>query len=386
MSEREQSSFQRTIAGLRGSRAIQLDPLIGPCSMGEDFEPVLLDVEALVGENQTLDQLEQLEGWLTSGKSVSADWTDTRMNRETLAWYQPLSFYGEGAGIFITTRALQLYGFRNLRRLRSSPRAHSDAPRIALVGAIAQLLTHEIFHHQIEWMGLRFDATFGLRIDNNRGLEMSPRYVDYHRQVYLSTLFQTPLGSLEEALASANEFRAFPRSFEGLQLTKNDRACIRQAILEGYSDRPVGYREAPSFISSTQNASAVAELLGMLSDPARPPGGSGSKPSLSIQRSELTRQFLKGWTLVHERKSGVKSDMPMTLTVPDRSLKRLLNLKGYSPTKLGKGSHEVWKKPGSPMVTLPNRTNQEGYRALSTIAKSLGLRSVSELAELARSL
>ena len=159
---------------------------------------------------------------------------------------------------------------------------------------------------------------------------------------------------------------------------------MRRVIRENYYRRPVGYRDAQRYLGLEQNRAAVGELLSQLHGPKPAPNQSASDPFLGIQRSDLHQYFLRSWTLVDDGRSGNPNDLPMTLTIPDAGLKRLLTTRGFLPTKRGNGSHVVWIKSGAPDITIPNRKDQEGYNFLKNTARSLGLKNIRELAEAAR--
>jgi predicted RNA binding protein YcfA (HicA-like mRNA interferase family) len=159
---------------------------------------------------------------------------------------------------------------------------------------------------------------------------------------------------------------------------------IREQIRNGYGSRPVGYREAPNYLDKVSFRQGVSSLLAQVFNPALPSAPQILPPGIGVQRSELTNHFLQNFTIVVEARDSSLRDFPMSLTVPDRDLKRLLKAEGFYPTDFGNGSHEVWKRAGSPMITIPNRKDQAGLKFLKSAAESLGFRNIRELQEAAR--
>lgn len=186
----------------------------------------------------------------------------------------------------------------------------SEAIRASFVGAIAQLLTHEGFHHKVEWMAIRLDGTLGLRRFGGMHGSGNSRYIEYHESVY-RPMFSSP-GALEEALASASEYRDFPTKLGSYIFDPLARKLIRQEILKSYSSRPNGYRDAPGYISKGDFAAGVAELIGQLIEPRSTGLVERNLPLLSLQRSELSSFFANTWTLVDDGSSGGRVPFPLS--------------------------------------------------------------------------
>lgn len=342
-----------------------------------------LDFDQLTNPDISEQSLEALGDWLGRGADLEQDiWLNPDApiggRTETLAWYQSMTYSGHRAGIFITTRGIQLYGWRNLTALRSLGSPPRDAARWATLGAISQLLTHEIFHYHVEWMAFRLDASFG-KISPS-----SSRYQEYSKNKYAPSK-KSGLGPLEEALASAFEFRNFPTSFvRGVKYPPEIRRAFKSAIESGYQRRPPGYNEAERFLTTESFKVGVGELVAMLD--GRPNATiNWLLPQLELQHGRLTNMFLKSWRLV-EADTSQPQQFPMKLTVPDRALKKYLSNNGFAPTHLGNGSHEVWKKPGSAMITIPHRKDQAGHEFLRSVARALNLKNVHELLQNVRSM
>jgi hypothetical protein len=261
--------------------------------------------------NEFLDLEERaLEDWFESANETDAAWSDeSRGGFETLAWYQPLSFYGKSAGIYITVRGIRYCGSRFLRALKRGGIPRSEAIRASFVGAIVQLLTHEGFHHKVEWMAIRLDGTFGLRRLGGMHGSGNSRYIEYHESVY-RPMFSSP-GALEEALASASEYRDFPTHLGSHSFNPLTRKLIRQEIRESYSSRPNGYQDAPGYISKGDFAAGAAELIGQINKPRSTGPVERDLPLLGLQRSELSSFFANTWTLVDDGFSGGRVPFPL---------------------------------------------------------------------------
>jgi predicted RNA binding protein YcfA (HicA-like mRNA interferase family) len=361
-------------------------------NLPQDFERIQLELQDLMHDKNSEEEIEQLENWLELSVDDHEDWASGGSSvYETLAWYQPITFSQQDAGIFLTLRGLRLFASRNLRALRELGLPKRELVRAAWFGAFSQLLAHEIFHHQIEWMSFRFDTNLDLIGSPTmaRSQTRLPRYVDYTHNVYRPSLKQSPDGALEEALASASEYVQFPNSFklgnDSFPYSPEVRRVIRKRISDGYGSRPLGYREAPRYLDSFRFRHGVSNLLAQVFNPTLVAAPQVVLPRLGIQSSELKTHFLSNFTIVVESGDASLRDFPMSLVVPDIKLKKLLQAEGFHPTNLGKGSHEVWKRPGSPMITVPNRKDQAGIKFLKSAAKSLGYENLRDLQEAARS-
>jgi predicted RNA binding protein YcfA (HicA-like mRNA interferase family) len=225
---------------------------------------------------------------------------------------------------------------------------------------------------------MRFDCTFGRPPWNALG----SRYEEYFRKIYERD-FNHP-GALEEALASASESVHFPNSVHRFKIDTAIKKRIRSSIESSYSARPAGYKDAWQFLSPAGYAGGVGNLLTMVYSPSALslPGGFG--PLMGVQRSELSKFFVESWRLVADAPQSPSDPPPFWLSVPDRGLKRLLEREGYLPSVQGKGSHEVWKKPEAPIITLPKRKDQQGYQVLKSVAANLGFENIRQLAEASR--
>ena len=368
------NAFQRHLSDLREGGLIEPE-LVSPIL--EDEELIYWDMEELLHSDDA-GLYDRLTSWLDSGSNISEDeWSETSGVAgitEKLAWYQPITFYGENAGIFITTRGLQLYGNRHWAQLVSLGVPGWQAIRLALWAAYSQLLNHEMFHHHVEWIAFCFDFTLG-RLG-------SKRYATYSKNDYLSSFSS---GALEEALASASELRNFPKANKALALTSQQRRAILATIKRSFVSRPPGYNVAGTSIADRPFKLALGELLNIVEGSKKQPA-TRLLPQVALQRSELYNYFAKSTTVVEMKSSPSFGALPMTFTVPDRKLKKLLKIRGYEPTNRGKGSHEVWAQPGHQNVTVPRRTNQEGIKFLKSTAKALGLNGLRDLEELVRTI
>jgi hypothetical protein len=87
------------------------------------------------------------------------DWVEPGHHRmETLAWYQPISFYADFAGIFLSSKGIVRYAKRIANQIHKRSSAPHDIMRISMAGAIQSLLNHESFHHNLEWHAFKMIA------------------------------------------------------------------------------------------------------------------------------------------------------------------------------------------------------------------------------------
>jgi predicted RNA binding protein YcfA (HicA-like mRNA interferase family) len=317
----------------------------------------------------------EIETWLEETSSVPDEmsWGDEfEGGLQRLAWYQPITFHGPDAGIFVTTRGVLIYarrflqGFRGMKVLPQYPHA------LAMKIAIACLLAHEAFHHNVESFALKLSATVGT----------SNLYARYHRDVYLPNTRPLNDDLLEEALASANEVRKFKAYLDGGLVEDVDVASVvSQTLLAGYSSRPPGYRLGAHVDVFFKEASY--DLIRQIAE-GRLVTHSFNVPShFPISKGRLHDVFVDNAVLV-DNLPGANSSI-FTLAVPSHSLERYVRSLGFvEQPRRGKGSHSVWKGPSGEMITLPHRKDQQGFNTLKSAATTLGFASARELAEAVR--
>lgn len=338
----------------------QDDPLLdldGPLSReffrGKPFSP------------EDLQAWHEREGWLRDWLNATLDNLPYRGRStatqpiEAAAWYQPISFHGSRAGIFIRSS-----GIRNLAAL-----IHEDAWGISATSSVAaaQILIreHEQFHHFVEAQAIREHVYTG-----------GPRYRRYSRSVYVPA--QQPFLTddlLEEALATAYSVRRL-RVAGSSERERRICALAADAFEQTLPHRPPGYRLASDYLAESDFRAGLVRLArsvstGRLEDP--PEDGT------PLWRLPLTAVIGGRW--LSSRIRVVADDRPpfgVFFSIDDRKLQRYLRKQGFTPTKLGSGSHTVWKDDDGRIVNLPEKKDQSGYKVLNNVARALGM-SITQL-------
>jgi len=348
---------------------------------GREFEPFYLDLEMLEGGPSYNSKIEaSINDWLDSIENDHRfDDSDETGPFEKLAWYSQITFNGLDAGIFVTVEGLGFYGSRIRRALRANSPS-SDLGRVSLLGAYYVMLCHELFHHRVEW--------FAFKIGNSFQRDGFQTYSDYWKQVYFPHANPFDDDLLEEALASAAMIHSLAGDAGKNLFTKVELTAIKEAIKTGFPLKPRGYRQAVNYVSSKSYKVGLRNLGKSIHDSAL--FGSMQPilvPSFAIGTSTLDKYFINTTQVVSTSNSVEASDFPpIGISVPNRKITKLLKKKGYEPTAKGKGSHTVWESQGKPSVTLPQRSDQEGYEVLQNVAKSLGLDSLRALQDEIRAL
>lgn len=343
-----------------------------------------IDMNAIL--NPTVEQAAQLEYWfdqLNQAFEESDFEAETYWENEgpsatgllTLAWYQPLSFYQDQAGIFITDYGIWKYasGIRRGEGLEDTlfhdPDPITIPANICIALAVEVLLLHETFHHDVEWFTLKL-AT----IHREHFL-----YRKYDEEVYSQSQ------KLEEALASA-------RMQVGLNTPQNRHRfeiIWKQAVdlmAARAHAQPIGYKDANSYNSPAKHSLGRRALAASINQLDPNPKIIPIGPTLNIGKGFLSDYFRDNFTLVPigGKNGSVAPPKSMAYAMPSKDIRRLLARRGYRKTGLGKGSHEVWTHDLLPGVTLPERKEFEGYQVLTSIRDALGYGSLDELREAAK--
>jgi hypothetical protein len=342
--------------------------------LGIEYDPFYLDLEMLEGGPSYNSKIEaSINDWLDSIENDHRfDDSDETGPFERLAWYSQITFNGLDAGIFVTVEGLGFYGSRIRRALRAhSP--SSDLGRVSLLGAYYVMLCHELFHHRVEW--------FAFKIGNSFERDGFQTYYDYWKQVYFPHANPFDDDLLEEALASAAMIHSLA-SVAGKNLfTKLELTAIKEALKAGFPNKPRGYRQAINYVSSKSYKVGLRNLGKSIHDSALFLSTQPIiNPSFAIGASNLDKYFIKTAQVVSTSNSVRASNFPpIGISVPHRKITELLKKRGYEPTAKGKGSHTVWESAGKSSITLPHRSDQEGYKVLQNVTKSLGLDNLREL-------
>ncbi len=339
-----------------------------------EAEPIYIDLDWLKNGHEYDSKIEDsINDWLDSfDNEVFFNDDDETGPFEKLAWYDPISFHGLDAGIYITVEGLGLYGARIRRSLRATS-STTDLGRISLLAAHHVLLCHELFHHRVEW--------FAFKIGNSFQVNGVDTYRKYQQCVYLPHANPYDDDLLEEALASASMIHLLKQLGGNQLFAKAELDSIRTALKAGFPSKPPGYRRAVDYISPKNYKIGLLNLGKSIHDSSLHVSSQPIlKPNFAIGSSTLDKYFIGSVQFVSHGNSNTTPQFPVLgLSVPQRKITELLKRNGYQPTSRGKGSQTVWVAEGKPSITLPQRSDQEGYKVLQNVANSLGLDNLREL-------
>jgi hypothetical protein len=319
--------------------------------------------------------------WIdTFDKVESPDWdSESGSDLETLAWYEDISRYGPKSRIVLTDRGIGIYASIIRRNLLSSKVAVADCNRKSIVAAIEALLAHELFHHRVEW--------YALTLTNSFFLNKSNRYLDYHSKVYAQ--LRKPLSDdlLEESLATAAMILNFPKDSKIHSLSQDEIEMVKEAIKSLIPHKPKGYRKGVHYLTPAEFKQGKLNLGATILNASQTKVSFvKGLPIVDFNKSKLDKYYREFWDLELTGSSGVSptSIPPFAFSLDGNKLKRYLAGEGYSDSGFGKGSHQVWKAPNRPSITLPQRKNYEGNQALKNVVRALGLKNLRELEERVR--
>jgi hypothetical protein len=88
--------------------------------------------------------------------------------------------------------------------------------------------------------------------------------------------------------------------------------------------------------------------------------------------------------LVDDISSNTNVGNTIHLALPKRKLEKIISMYGYFKSDEGDGSHEKWKKPGSPFIIL-TKSREQSISVIKSTAKTLGM-NVDELARETRNI
>lgn len=319
--------------------------------------------------------------WIDAFDGVEyPDWdSESDSDLEALAWYEDISRFGYKSRIVLTDRGIGIYASIIRRKFQASKVTVPDCNRKSIVAAIEALLAHELFHHKVEWYALTLTNSFFLYTSN--------RYLDYHNKVYAP--LRNPLSDdlLEESLATAAMILDFPKDSKIHSLSQDEIEMVKEAIKNYIPHKPKGYRKGEYYLTPTLFKQGRLNLGATILN-ARPTVVSSIKdlPIVDFKKSKLEAYYREFWHLELVGLSGSTptSGPPFAFSLNGKGLKRYLADEGYSDSGLGKGSHQVWKAPDRPSITLPQRKDYEGHQAMKNVVKALGLKNLRELEERVR--
>jgi predicted RNA binding protein YcfA (HicA-like mRNA interferase family) len=345
-----------------------------PRTEGQDLHPV--DVEGLMGEE--IDHAEwndfdpDVVDRVLSGDSRLRDRAGAVPAIEVLAWYQPIHFFGNQWGIFIREEGLldlaaDLAASRPSNLQRSNP--HADF-WFLVRSAFSFLFLHEQYHHKIESAAIRMHIT-----------EQRPVYPRYARAIWPAVGGTNR--DLEEALANADAHYRFGTQKPYSNFARGrERAYVRDWMEDLFANSPPGYKRALNYLRRSSFDPAEGLLLGQVQEATETPRRRSTDDFMQAEHLTHSLFNLKQnvWTLVPK---GARSILPSKDLIPGLTrirLERFLRKTGWEETALGKGSHSVWRRDGSGMITLPHQKDLS-KTVLKSTAKTLGM-TVHDLAHL----
>lgn len=320
-----------------------------------------------------MPEMEKLAAkWLEDSIESSSDYLDRdgeiECGIDVLAWYNSFSNDPNTAGIYITERGIALYASRILKMLTQRPDgAPADACRVSIAGAIALLMSHEMYHHRVESYCLSLSSILKRAV----------------YRPYVTTIYEpkvTPVlqdDCLEEAVSSAFEYlHVSDAIYDQLDLSSEDIADVRKSILTGYDKRPPSYKNGKLYTTPSKFKRANLSLSVSCASSREPEPPIENIPVPVIKKGFAERILLENWTYVPDISDGLGV---MAFCIPTKQLKTYLRSQGFEmQSGRGKGSHEIWQSAGKPFITLPNRKEQLP-RVSKSIAMALGVDSIESL-------
>lgn len=249
---------------------------------------------------------------------------------EAMGWYQPHHIWSEHTwGIYL--HAERIIGLGKL--LNNELAEHGEKSRaLGLVLSLALVWRHELFHAEVEAAATWMEMT-----------SRRPRHRRYIKSVY--TKSRMTESCREEAFAN---HAAFEFVLEHLEPWKSQRlvrdaSTVKNLVVQHLAVSPPGYRDWQMGEEPIAWRTFAAEIER---------GKRFVNPSLGLPPMEgLLRQ---GPPLILNSSSiptyivGHNSLSDILFGVPSRrEARRMLRRHGYAPqSNRGKGSHELWSKPG----------------------------------------
>ena len=345
-----------------------------------------LDWGRVLGLGDDAGSIEQMAGWwadarlpegLAPGTVVGQrDTVKGSINWDVCAWYASISFHGHGFGIFIRQDCL----VRLAHRL--GPWVFAPGHRLSpldtfhlLASAFFHFFLHEQLHHKVEAFGIRLAVS-----------ERRAAYARYSRDAYQPARRSSPSLLLEEAIACADSYRRIDEPRYANVLGRRTIAGTRDFLDHYFPVMPDGYSRAPGYLSDLDFDLGEAELQAAVHEATWAPAPDWKRWHLStfMLRSIYSIES-RIWTIVSPGSVAVLPTTGPAATASTRLVERYLARLGYRKSGRGKGSHEVWSKPGAPTITVPRRKDlTPGF--LSDLAAKLGLSSTVELVMAIRAL
>lgn len=304
-------------------------------------------------------------------------WPKERMpidlQKHFLAWYQPMHFYGENWGIYVLHTGLNeimqnLASYCSQIEMNTNPKFKSEI-RFA---AWQLLFLHEEFHHKLEMFALR-----SARLSGKHSYRL------YNQNVYLATKNLSPSSCQEEAICDAYVFRNI-----GNKLSKKVSKEIRSASTLAWHDymiRATGpYAGSLKLVNKNSFENAVNKLFDQIITGTILPKSSSLEWGLFPEFLNSLPHLKANTFLVDDLSSTANLGNLLHLALPKRKLEKVITMYGYSKSNEGDGSHEKWKKAGSPFILL-TKNREQSLAVIKSTARTLGMK-VDDLARETRNL
>jgi len=293
---------------------------------------------------------------------------------DSLAWYAPIHRFGLSWGIYIYEASIidiaGQIGTYLWPGVILRPRIPQQLARMAL----SILYLHEAFHHKIESFATRLEVVKQRKV-----------FLPYQQNVYQKLLGTDELA--EEALACTEMYlRLQERTYR-----RGISDFVYEATIAMLDDwipiLPPGYRMAETVLNGLSPFEETRNfLLSQVNEGIVNSTQSYHEWSIATQ---MTRGLFSSREIAYVLiPRGTKSIIPWfsvdiaSLSISTRKLEKLIKRFGYSEISGGKGSHRKFVHDTRPTIILPNGRESLSPAVLRSVAKSIGVGSIRELASL----
>ena len=295
---------------------------------------------------------------------------------DTCAWYSQIHFNLYDWGIKIKNTCLISIGKKIARHLpysykksiKSQPYTiRNILSNQCMLAAFHYLYLHEIYHHKVESIGIRFLIT--------RGRDSYVRYMD--------NLYSKLIGSddqLEEALATAHSLLKLNTSPYNKNILPAVMKASKDRIEKTLPYQPPGYRNAVKYLSTKSFESGEHELQSRVQEGTirhcikRKKGPSRWKFGQDMMRGlyTLNNRIYEIVTPSSPKILPSKGAAPFVCSTTEAS--KACYSDGWDKIKKGgKGSHIKMDKPGKRPIIIPGNRKSLSTGVLKNIMSSLGV-------------
>ncbi len=213
---------------------------------------------------------------------------------ERIAWYAPITFYAEAAGIYVLESGFAKLAANYADHFIVSGISQGDSIKDGILLAWATLMEHEIFHHEVESWAIAHHVITG-----------QPVYQTYHEKVYRPAANPFSDDLIEEALASAREI-IFARSPRGVFKEHGSQRALKESassVMATVSRRPPGYRLGTYFRDRRLFQDVSTSLARQIVDPNQPSfnGSRDFTPPIAVFGKRIVPSFLRTVTILRDR-------------------------------------------------------------------------------------